>query len=128
MFLRVILAARYPESSPCLNDQIRKLNLQQYCPFGNHQSCRVNLLNQSVPNLEQLTMSTIDTDDLFFLLNHFSKLSSFTIHFMSKDYPQELEMFKKQALERNAIVDEVIVKFRDDFLATIGVWITRNTG
>ena len=86
------------------------------------------MIDQSVPNPEQLTMSMIDTDDLFFFLNHFSKLSSFTVHFMSKDYPQELEMFKKQALERNAIVDEVIVKFRDEFLATIGVWITRNTG
>ena len=123
-----LLAAHYPKSSRCLNDQIRKLNLREYCPFGNHQLCRVNLLDQSVPNLEQLTMSMVDSDDLFFLLNHFSKLSSFTVHFMSKDYPQELEMFKKQALERNAIVDEVIVKFRDEFLATIGVWITRNTG
>ena len=75
-------------------------------------SFQMNVLHQSVPNLEQLQMSSTHIDDLVFLSDYFSKLSNFTVHFTLKDYPQQLEIFKKQAFEQGVIVDETVTVFR----------------
>ena len=118
------LSAANPESSRYFKDKIRKLYLKEYCSHSHHQSCQMNLMYQSVPNLQQLRMAMTNIVDLFFLFKHFTKLTSFTIHFTMTSYPAELQVFKKEASEHNAIVDEAIKTIgSSQLLITIGVWI-----
>ena len=117
--------AIHPETYRYLKVKIRKLSLEKYCPHESHHSFQMNVLHQSVPNLEQLQMSSTHIDDLVFLFDYFSKLSNFTVHFTLKDYPQQLEIFQKQASEQGVIVDETVAVFRSYSVVTLNVWIGR---
>ena len=112
-----------PESHRHLVGKIRKLDLSDDY-FGH--DCRGRLsvpsLYRIVPNVEQLTMSLISVDDLFFLLNRFSKLSSFSVGV--SPYDHGYERFKMQALKQNALLHED--RSRGKAIG-LGVWIRRDT-
>ena len=114
-----------PGAHRYLNSKIRKLDLSNYSSHQCTTPVRIRSLYQLIPNLEQLTMSITDINDLFFLVDQFPKLSSFTVHFTSKDRPQPLDVFIKQALERKALIHEIAIA-RRKFVLTLGVWMRKN--
>ena len=111
-----------PETSRCLKDKIRKLSFEDYCPHESRPPFQMDLLLQSFPNLEQLRMSSTQIDDLYILLNHSSRLSTFTLCFIFTEYPQELEKFQQHAFERGAIVNESMATYRGHCFVNVSVW------
>jgi hypothetical protein len=67
-------------------------------------------------------MPLISVDDLFFLLNRFSKLSTFRVYV--SPYDHGYRRFKTQALEQNALLHE---GRRGHDSVNLGVWIGRDT-
>ena len=109
-----------------LNDRIRKLDLDDYCSRQCYQSITINSLYKIVPNLQQLTVTIYNInniDELFFLYDHFSKLPSFKVRIHSKEYPQHLQEFKRKASERKSLFDEIAATFRSPVYIRLNVWI-----
>ena len=111
------------ETSGYFKNKIRNLFLEHYGHYESRPPFQMNLLTQSFPNLEQLRMSSTQIDDLYILLNHSSRLSTFTLCFVFTDYPQELEKFKKHASERGVIIDETMATYRGHCLVNVSVWL-----
>ena len=119
------LLSTHPESNRYLNEKIKKLVLFDWFPHECKRPFKMRSLHQLIPNLQRLTTSISKPEDWLFLLDQFSKLSSFQVDYRSSIYPEGFEHFKSEAWKRGAIIEETVEKHSIEFRIIFTIWIGR---
>ena len=85
---------------------IKNLNLNKYSYYPCKMSDEMNQFYEIFSNIEYVTCSIKEPEDILIILDKFPKLTSLNVFFYSSNYPQCLDPIKNKLLKLNALFYE----------------------